>query len=329
MNATFRCKRLIKYVGLGCTVVGVVFVGMLYLALNEDDPNAKPWAGFALAAISIGPILLLGLGGPYILAAAIRHRLTIDGDKVESVGVFATGRIDLALVAEARWRISRDGGRLTLIGPSGRLKIDFSDYPSDDSRRLIKFFRLRLPEAVQRGWDKYWSFTWPLFDVPDPARREEFAEKTRALRARLILWFVVGMMLVVAAGVVLWRYTGDATRTLGLPLFLLTIAIVPLLLVVRADNGKISEKTDPRRNITALPALPAAALVVFMLTFCLCTVFRIFDIPGIKALLFSGSVIGAVLAVIGARLSERRAKRARAEGAKLAEKEYMRRGEDL
>ena len=103
------------------------------------------------------------------------------------------------------------------------------------------FSALRLPETVQSGWEKYWNFSWHFFDLPDPARREEFAEKTRAMRVRLAIFVLVGVVVAVGVGVVAWRFTGNVYDMLR---SLMAVFILPIVFLLRADRGKISGTID-------------------------------------------------------------------------------------
>jgi hypothetical protein len=331
MNTTFRCRRYVGWLGLACTAGTGAFVGLLYMALHEECRSAPPCGDLGLVLISAGPIALLGLGGPYMIAYAIRHRLTIGGGNVELTGVFGTRQIALADVAEARWRMGKDGGRLTLKGRAHELRIDFGGYPPDDARRLIRFFRLGLAEDVQRGWEEYWNSTWRLFDAPDPARREEFAEKTRALRARMLAWILLGAVLCVAAAVVVWLYTGNAR---GFAMLLLYFPVLLLFaLLVRADRGRIAEKTvmPPQR----LPiAMVAGGMLFLMLVMLVLTIFMILGAIGastVRILLYSGTAVagaailaGAVLSAFSSSSRNSGLVRAKTAAARLAEQEYMR-----
>ena len=238
------------------------------------------------------PILLLGVGGPCLIVRAIRHRLTIAGDDVESVGVFGTRRINLTQVGKARWRIGTDGGKLVLQGSGGKLAVEFSAYPSAQARQLIKFFRLRLPEAVQSGWEKYWNFSWHFFDLPDPVRREEFAAETRAMRLRLAVFVLLGVVVAVGVGSVAWRFTGNVNDMLR---SLMAVFILPIVFLVRADRGKISGTIDVRPKV---PKLMTVALAIFSLALFAFLLLAIFDVPGRNAVFLAGGIAAMVLMLI-------------------------------
>jgi hypothetical protein len=323
MNATYRCKRFSALLCVASIVGGSVFVGVLWLALQEPiSPNAPPYAWAVLAVLFSFPILLLNVGGMYALVGAIRHRLTITGDCVESVNAFTTTQIDLTQVHEAKWRVyGTDGGRLVLKCPSNKLTLDFTAYAKEHSRELIKFLRLRLPEPTQRGWDKYWQRHWRLFDEPDPAQREYFAEETRRLRWRLGAWcflgIAVGLPVVVAAHC--WAGNWDALRKLPVILLLLPLYFLPVFLV-RADRCRISERfARPKMNKVFI-----LGVAVFGLTYVLYIAFAALHIPGRETMSYIGMAVAIVLILPGAYLQDRLIRPTNAKAAKAAEREYMR-----
>jgi hypothetical protein len=328
MNTTFRCVRSLAYLGLCGVALVPVLIGLLYFAFTTDLSDLPLWLNL-LGLLEILALLLgCSLGGPAMIVFAIRHRLTISGSQIQLVGILRTVQIDLAQVTEARWR---RGGKLVLRGAFGKLGIELSYYPAEQVRQLIKYFHLQLPAAVQQGWDKYWRSRWQLFDMPDPARREEFAEKTRALRARLTIWVVVGAMLCVGTMVVVWRYTGDIGGIA--PILFCFPLLVLLAFLARADRAKIAEKTvQPRKRLPVVMVVASnLLLMVLMLALTVSMIYGIVSAGTAQILLYSGAGVAGILMVFGVILAGLRGgelKRARAEGAKLAEHEYMQREEE-
>ena len=219
------------------------FIALFYLASTEKDPRPGPSLA-VLNIIALGPILLLGVGGPWMILESIRNRLTVRDDRVTKVSAFGTTEIDLRCVTEARWKRRQGTGRLELRTETGKLCIDFPLYPAADARQLIRFFRARLPESIQTNWEAYWANAWQIFDEPDPGRREEFAAATRALRRRMAVWISLGTVLIVIAGVIAWRITGDAKALCSIAL---CIFLLPALFF-RADRGKIGDRPERARG---------------------------------------------------------------------------------
>jgi hypothetical protein len=325
MNATYHCKRSLAFLGAASMVGGLAFIGMLCLALQEpSSPNAPPYALVLLAVVSSFPIVLLDVGGAFCLLVANRHRLTIAGESVESLGIFGAKQINLAHVSEARWRIyGTGGGRLVLKGPTCKLTIDFSAYPKEHSRQLIRFFRFRLRQSNQQEWEKYWRRHWRFFDDPDPALHEQFVAETRALRWRLVAWIVLGMSIGLPIAGALFFYAGKSVELWKLPVVLIPIAAFFAYVVVnvRADRNRIADRFVVRPKANALLVL---AGVIFVLTWILAITLALFDAPGGKSVFVSGVVLTTIL-LYGWVIHQTRAmERAKVEAAKAAEGEYMR-----
>ncbi len=323
MNATYRRKRWLISLGLLATLFGVGFAvaGTCLLGV-EPNPGSPPWAMAVMAIAVVGSTLLCGIGGPWTIAEVIRHRLTIDGDNVTQVQIFRTKEVNLARVVEAQWRISQGGGRLVLKTADEELRLDFSGYSRSETRQLIKFLHLRLPAAVQKGWEKYWSYAWPMFDVPDPTRREESAEETRRLRRRLVIWLLLGVSLTIVGTILLWVYTGDVKSLKGLAFLVFLLPILLLCFVVSA-GGKVAAHPDVRRGFNPSP-LVFIGLAVLILSFLAAIPFAFLDMRTVcQFILIGGPVFACLLMLIGLQSRGRRIRETRSLAAKLAEQEYM------
>jgi hypothetical protein len=321
MNATYRYKRWLIGLGVLGAAMGVGFaVAGSSLLMTEPNPGSPPWAMAIVAVAAVLSTLLCGVGGPWIIAEVVRHRLTIDGDNVTQVLVFRTKRINLAEVVEARWRIGQDGGYLRLKTPDEKIKLEFYGYSRNETRRLVKFLRLRLPAAIQKGWEKYWAFTWRMFDVPDPARREEFAEKTRCLRRRLLVVLLLssGVLVFMAVAVSFYARNVESLKQLVF-LFLL----LPIIYVVSAGRGKIAEHPDVRCSSDVSP-LVLIGVIATMLIPCAAIPFAMLDMPITgRSVMIGGAALGCLLVIIGSWRRDRKTRQTQSLAAKLAEQEYM------
>jgi uncharacterized membrane protein len=253
--------------------------------------------------------------------------LTIKDDCVESVGAFRTGQVDLTNIDVAAWQIGGNSGdsRLVLKGPSQKLKIAFSDYTNEEACQLIKFFRLRLPESIQKDWDMYWRRHWRLFDHPDPTQAERFAAETRSLRRRLLALVASATALALAIMVVVWCYMGDMLPPLGkqlICLFILPALITPLIFSIRISRGRIAERFTPERRGSVLPAF---ACLFLALSFTLAVGLAVFDIPGGQTALLIGGIVTVGILFPGTLSQEAANQRANVEAAKAADEAYMRR----
>jgi hypothetical protein len=325
MNATYRCKKSYVFIGILGTMFAVLPLAMLYIVFFDPPPHRELWAAIVMTPACLAVLLLTGVGGPYVVVLAIRHRLIVCGDKITSVNALGTAEIDLPCVTEARWKRGQNGGRLLLRTELTKLRIDFDNYSADAARELIRFFRFRLPEAIQTNWEPYWTFAWGFFDKPDPARREEFAAETRALRRRLAIWVSLGMIVIAAVGFFVWRSTGDCTRTLGSIGALLVI--LPIALGIRADRGRISDQSKAPRRVHPFQAIALAIMLATMPLGLLIMAMgnwggRVVFYAG-EAVVVASGVIAWVFAVIGCISQDARQRRARKEAARLAEQEYL------
>ena len=67
-------------------------------------------------------------------------------------GVLSHRTINVAEVSRARWRWSRHPS-LKLYSPRGTQTIWFENFRGDQQQRLIHFFRERIRQEVQEGWN--------------------------------------------------------------------------------------------------------------------------------------------------------------------------------
>jgi hypothetical protein len=104
MNATCRRQRWLIGLGLLSTALGAAFAvgGMCFFLEDAGNPQCPLWGNIFMAVGFLFCVMLCGIGGLYVVADAIRHRLTVEGDDLTLVQVFRTKRICLAAVVEAR-----------------------------------------------------------------------------------------------------------------------------------------------------------------------------------------------------------------------------------
>jgi cation transport ATPase len=279
-----------------------------------DDLSWLAVPGIVFVVVIPGFFILLSC---YLLFAYFRHSLTIEGGRVLSVGMVRSTCLELDTVLDARWRRYGGYGRLGLRTASEKLAIDFGDYRPEQARELIRFFRHRLPQDIQQGWERYWEFYWRRFDEPDPARREHFALETRWLRRRMLLWVSLGTGLCASLGLALWWWTGDAQSLRGIVLSLL---FWPVVWLIRADRGKIAEKVPEQLSANAAVIV---GLILLGLTLTVVLAFAAFAIPGGQTTYGIGVLGSLLLILLGVAIEHRRIERSRDEAARLAEIEYM------
>jgi Na+-transporting methylmalonyl-CoA/oxaloacetate decarboxylase gamma subunit len=172
----------IPFLGMGTIIFGAgLFMGGILIRL----------AGICFGAFFL---FMLAYAIHYILFC-IRHRLHVSETSVEHKGIHRIETIDFQDLTEARWRPYDKWGRLILQTSDAKIDIDFSDYPKEHSSELVCFFRRRLPETIQRDWDRYWKRHWSMFDKPDVSDAEAIREATRKMRLRMFYILLGGYIL--------------------------------------------------------------------------------------------------------------------------------------
>ena len=213
----------------------VVLVGLLAM-VPSVWADAPPGSKMIAATTCAGGLLFFAGLCAWGLRGALRHELHVSDQAVEARGLGRPRRIVLDEVREARWGCLGDARRLTLDAQPNKLKIDFLLYDRRARRELIRFFRLRIPEARQRNWWRFWATSWRLFDEPGPADTDWLAEKA-SLRMRLGLVFYVGAMVLVPLGIAIWWWTKE-------PWILAILAILlplwPMCHFARPPRGKVA-----------------------------------------------------------------------------------------
>jgi hypothetical protein len=136
-------------VGIGSTVAA---------ARNVDGSFPYPvpfaivfgcfWSGWSL------------LGGALVLAY-FRTRLFVSSQVVRETGCFRAREVQLPEVYRAVWKSWSRRGELELHDPAGKVLIHFGNFRAVDQVELIQFFRERLDEDFQEGWDRFESYCVP------------------------------------------------------------------------------------------------------------------------------------------------------------------------
>jgi hypothetical protein len=218
----------------------IVVVCIVPSALEDAPPAHRT----ALAIVCFG--LLLYVGGVCLsaLLRTIRHQAVVSDQALEVSGLWGTKRIALDSVDEARWGCLGESRTLVLRTPAQKLKLEFSFYDRPNRRGLIKFFRLRLTEAAQRNWQRFWAATWRVFDEPAPPDAEWLAAKA-SLRIRLCLLYYPSAVVLVPLGAAVWWWTRHdwvlAVMALLLPLW-------PVCHFAAPPRGKVARLQRPSQE---------------------------------------------------------------------------------
>jgi hypothetical protein len=113
-------------------------------------------------------------------------------------------KMAFADVRQARWESKRPKIQLCLESPNGKIVIRFSSYNLPTQHALIRFFRFRLSEDRQQGWEDFWRQTWTWFDMPDKSNPETYAKSKRSASRSANRLFAVVAALWIEALVLSW-----------------------------------------------------------------------------------------------------------------------------
>jgi hypothetical protein len=116
-------------------------------------------------------------------------------------GVIRRKKCDLEIITAARWEFPRR--RITLRTPQEKLTIDLMDFEPEKRLWLIRYFRRRLPDSVQKGWDLFChKVALPLRDDERQGNQPPGPEQVVLTRRRWDWYFVPLIVLSVVIGVV-------------------------------------------------------------------------------------------------------------------------------
>lgn len=164
MNATLRLRK--SYILKGAVFTTAFFVIVcvhlalpLVLNLPEGERVAIKVMAWGPCMVVYGGMFLMSI---YILSAAFRSKVIIQGKHVTDVGVFRQKQFDLTQVTLAKWYKGRP--RLRVSTPAGWVPFDFRVHRTEEARQLIQYFRNGLPPEIQEGWTPEWKEKSVAFD---------------------------------------------------------------------------------------------------------------------------------------------------------------------
>jgi hypothetical protein len=160
-------------------------VSTVVAAVNVDGSFLYPvptaifcgcfWSGFSFL-------------GVWLILAYYRERLLVSSQIVRTTGCFRTREVQLPEVVRAVWKSLLKGGGLALYDRAGKVVIRFGNYGEAEQVELIEFFRDRLDEHLQEGWERFESYCVPQ----SPTFRQR---RDRERRQALWLMPVIGAAL--------------------------------------------------------------------------------------------------------------------------------------
>jgi hypothetical protein len=330
MERSYRMKRSYFYLGLTWVIICSLILCIL-VPLSFLNKTCPPRMGYFFASVGLFFLAI----ATYLLVVSIRHRLCVTEKGVERRGIFKTQSIDFEHLTEARWGCYSELGKLILQTPDDKVVVEFAEYSREQGRELVRFFRYRLPEPMQREWERYWHHYWPKFEEPDTSNPEENREATRKMRLRLFYIFLSGYFLIALCAFFVWRYLhplmefSEIRRQIGGILgnaFLLLILGGWMIYSVSGAVGKVRKQYPLERKgeglmkfgfVGALMAMPVCLGLSLWL--------------GIFSLKYTAGFIICILLMLffvilmfqGMHKTEKSVKQWKAEGAKIAEELYM------
>ena len=221
----------------------VIVAHWIGFALSQDDPRAGGFRDhrslvtlISLATALYGTMLL---GSIYMVAGALRARITLFPDRIRLDGVFRSREMRLDWIEKIKWQHT---GAFKLIGTGAKLTIDLHPYDAPTRLHLIRIFRAVLPEENQTGWPEF-CYRNALGarkrameadkPVEPPSEGQVVMTRSRIDRLFAILFLPFVLFSIVAA---IW--TGESK------LLFSWLAIVPIWLLIRFVIPKKGYITD-------------------------------------------------------------------------------------
>lgn len=151
MSEVITLRRSILRIGM----LGLPFyLAMLIISVLAFYFDCSPERG-AYAALFAAAVWWLAIGGSlYLIICYFKESVTLYEESVYVQHILGARTIALGEVLRARWCWRKGHGYLRLFLRDGRERFWLSNYPPQRCRRLIAFFRERLPLPVQEGWNE-------------------------------------------------------------------------------------------------------------------------------------------------------------------------------
>ncbi len=199
----YRLPKYFLVLGIACMVLFALIgtFSTVTAAVNVDGSFRYPVpTAIFLGCFCSGWTFL----GVFLILASCRVRLFVSPQTVRTTGIFRTREVQLPQVGRAIWKsiLYKPSGELVFHDPASKVLIHYGNFRKEDQVELIQFFREKLTEHVQEGWDRFALYCVP--DIPSLHRRRE-----RARRLSNVLMPVWGAMLIAMS---IWDPCGNGVR---------------------------------------------------------------------------------------------------------------------
>ena len=251
VRSSLNSYKRVFPISKGCRTGGFVF--LVFSVLVGLDGGywywVDPYPGMReiSAVFSFSFCLMMTSVGVWFLLAYWRESLTVWNSKVIQRGVIFHREIDLPNVRNAGWKLGRYGS-LTLSDSVQTLTINFGKYEKAERLWLIRFFRGRLPESIQDGWELFcYKVAVPERDGGLEKVSIPTAEQTIISRKRWDWYFIPPILLLAVFGVVMFWKTQRlgvlASPLLLVPLWLYLRCVTPKRGLIAKRIGSDSDET--------------------------------------------------------------------------------------
>ncbi len=248
MNATFRLRRYYRNVGLVCLgfYAGIaVFSSLATLFAFPGESRL-----YAFLFFSSFWLIMAGIS-VWVLLAYWRYSLAVRDRHLVEKGVIFNQEIQFSEITEVRWRSTPEGGAIVLKTARSQVKLRFHNFEQAQRLSLIRFFRNKLPHAIQQDWPLFcYKVALPIREAPRD--REPSEDEARFTRRRLDWYFLPAVIVAAVMGFLFW-WTLGLSRLLAAPVFV--AALWWTLRTMTPRQGIVAKRlarSEDRRTVAAL-----------------------------------------------------------------------------
>ncbi len=222
VTGTFRPGKLHLILGIVSTVLFLIAdVVSVYVAYwNIDGSFRYPkWT-----AIGFGVFWSTWfLAGLWMILTYFREEMVVAESVILKQECFRKKTIQISNVSQIIWKPS---GKMIVLSPSSRMKVDLSNFSSDEQDQLTTYFRDTFPPDIQKGWAGFIELRTDSSHRPTP----EEARSTAYICVSILFifagvfgycwvaglgmqWLVIGVLNALAGVWYLWRISKQRKQT--------------------------------------------------------------------------------------------------------------------